>query len=41
MIDDDNDLDERLYERQLDPPDASDEDERADDPCADDGEGDY
>ena len=34
--------DERLFERQLDPPDTADDDEaRADDPCADDGLGDY
>lgn len=33
--------DERLYERQLDPPETSDPDEEADDPCADDGLGDY
>ena len=34
--------DERLYERQLDPPDTTDDDEaRADDPCADDDFGDY
>lgn len=40
MNDDDIDLDERLYERQLEPDDDYDADEAADDPCADDGYGD-
>lgn len=41
MVDDDTDLDERLYERQLDPPEPDVDEARADDPCADDGLGDY
>lgn len=40
MTDNDIDLDERTFERQLDEPEPDDDEARADDPCADDGFGD-